>query len=240
MTSVMEHYKKLHELSGEILDKTVNTQGSLEALRKCHCYLEDFTAFFKVVVGRREASVLERGLIEYQFGLIAVTVGRYRHAFASLRLSLEYFLATVDFSANERLLRLWENGRQDIVWQRFVDKEIGVLSKSFVGAFWEDMKEHVPRYQALAEKVYRECSEYVHGNCLASSKLPSVLAFSTDAVLEWEAKARVVHLVALFALTVRYLPDLSEDAHKRIEPVITDHLGHLAEVREALGGPVES
>jgi hypothetical protein len=176
-------------------------------------------------------------MAEYQFALLAVVQGQYRQAFMALRLSLELLLGGVWFSANELELRFWLRGERDLVWGNMLRGDNGVLSPRFVRAFCGDLSDEAKHYQAMAEKVYRECSEYVHGNVHAS--LDTTLVFQEEIFQEWHAKAGAVRLVSTFALWIRYSDLFDADSQAALEPILLDSLGHLEPVRARFGAAVE-
>jgi hypothetical protein len=140
-----------------------------------------------VIGNRPEVPVLQAALREYQFSLLALSFGHYRAAFAALRLSLEMAFATVQWSTNERELREWQRGQRDSNWAALCDVENGILSKPFVRLFSEGLANEAAQYRASAAAVYRECSEYVHGNAHTHRALPEKLVFDENSFDSWQA-----------------------------------------------------
>ena len=140
-------------------------------------------------------------------------------------------LASIYFSANEFEQRLWEHESKDINWQQLINPDNGVLSKTFCKAFNQDLMENVTAFRSIAEKVYRECSEYVHGNLHTHQGLPNEIGFIKEPCLEWHKKNKSMHFVILFAFSLRYLQHLSHERQGRLEPIITGELGHIPNLR---------
>jgi hypothetical protein len=205
------------------------------AFFRCHNFLTDLIAIAEVLEASRCADVFRLGLKEYQFAVMASCLGFYRQAFGALRLALELCLASLDFSMNERRLRSWLRGESDIVWQALIDNDSGVFAKSVIHLFCEDLADIAPQYRAMTEKLYRECSEYVHGNMATHKRLPENFAFSSDIFLAWADKASIARLSILFAFTARYADDLAEPQKELIRPSILDALGHVEAVRLRFG-----
>jgi hypothetical protein len=131
--------------------------------------------------------------------------------------------------------------RRDTNWNAIINPEAGddtVFGPRFAEAFFPRLKPHAAHFQALAGKVYRECSECVHGNIPRLVPLPSVLVFDQTTFDLWHSKAQTVSLVAHFALSLRYLTGFTPEQLSRIEPILNDHLAYLPEIRTKLGGPV--
>ena len=233
-----KHYQQLHRASGAVLAKSFG-RSHADAMSKAHAFVNDLARWISELGARPEGSVLEAALREYQFALLALSIGFYRAAFAALRLSLELVFATVQWSANEREFREWRRGDRDSNWKSLVDHETGVLSKQFVRLFSEELADEAGVYRASAAAVYRECSEYVHGNAQANQSLPEHLAFDEPSFEAWTLKASVVRLCISFVLAARYLSDFDGAARSRLESALLDHLGHSVGVRGLLGAPVE-
>jgi len=234
-----DYYRRLYEQCKDVLIESL--QGDRSGVHNTsHNYVSDFEKWIEVLSGRPESEALKSALREYQYGLLAVVLGQYRQAFMALRVFLELSLGAVYFSAHEVELRIWLKGERDVAWQCLVDPDSGVFAKRFVRAFFADLADDAPQYRALAERVYRECSEYVHGNPMTGQAIPDGLAFSEKLFMDWHAKAASVRLAISFALCARYLATLDGEAQARLEDVVTDELGHIAAVRAVFGGTTEA
>lgn len=227
--------REQHKKSAEILESALTEEVCLQALNKSYTFITDISTCIAVIERRRERALFELSLKEFQFGLFTLTQGLYRHAFSALRLSFELALSAVEFSANELSLRRWENGANDINWHRIINADTGIFSVNFVRAFMDGIDDRCPHFRTMAEKVYRECSEYVHGNASTHIALPSDLAFSKEIMLSWCEKASTINMVVLFAFFIRYLQDLDETKRKAIESPFIEALGHIPLVRLTFG-----
>jgi hypothetical protein len=236
--SCEQYYQQLHQSCGDVLTECfAYDHGTLQA--GAHQFVSDLSVWREVLSDRPECGVFSAGLSEYQFSLLAVAFGQYRQAFMSLRLTFELFLGSVHYSANEFKLRQWMKGRQDLVWSSLIDIETGVFSKSFVNVFFEDLADSARQYGAIAESVYRECSEYVHGNASTHSSESATVTFQPQTFETWHEKAKSVRLACSFALCARYLLILDTAKRAKLEPILLDSLGHIASVRGVFGAPVE-
>lgn len=157
----------------------------------------------------------------------------------SLRLFFELTLAAIHFSSMEVELRIWLRSERYIKWAALMDEESGVFSRRFARAFCEELVEETSTYATIASKIYRECSEYVHGTANTQGMLPNVLTYANGIFHEWNDKADSVRLVVSFALCVRYLGSLESEQRAKLESTIMDHVGHIPAIRAMLGGPKE-
>lgn len=130
-------------------------------------------------------------------------------------------------------------GRQDIYWQNIIDIDKGIFSKSFVEAFCPELTEEVSVYREMARTVYRECSEYTHGNFRTHRYLPEKLEFNKIVFEAWHDIAETARIVILFAFCVRYLFFLDRAKKATIEPSVMEHLGHVIPIRAYFEGPKE-
>lgn len=236
---VLEHYRALIKNSNVVLAEMVEANG-VEALIASHNYLLDFDALKMAIAGRPEVAVLDSAVKEYQFALFALVSGQYRHAFGGLRLFFELMLATVQFSAHEIDYRMWAKDSKDINWGALKDAQSGVFATNFIRAFNPDFSDCGKQYLAIAEAVYRECSEFVHGNAGTHAVLPSDIAFQKDVFSSWHDKASTMRLTIIFAFSARYLNYVTKEALDRMEPIITDVIGDLVPVQEIFGQPSEA
>ncbi|WP_130912686.1 hypothetical protein [Pseudomonas sp. Sample_9] len=236
---VLEHYRALIRNSDVVLAEMVQANG-LEALISSHNYLMDFDALKMAIAGRPEAGVLDSAVKEYQFALFALVSGQYRHAFGGLRLFFELMLATVHFSAHEIDYRMWEKDAKDINWSALKDAQNGVFATNFIRAFNPGFSDCGKQYLAIAEAVYRERSQFVHGNAGTHAVLPSDIAFQLEAFSSWHDKATTMRLAIIFAFSARYLNYVTKEALDRMEPIITDVIGNLAPVQEIFAQPAEA
>ena len=196
------YYKRLHDACGDVFRTSfLSEHADLHA--SSHSFISDLGKWHSLIADRPESTMLRPAISEYQFSLLAVVQGQYRQAFMALRLSFELLLGTVHFSGNEFQLRLWMKGKRDLVWNTIIDAQSGIFSKDFVGAFYAELVQEATHYRAIAETVYRECSEYVHGNALTQSTVEAHVSFQPTVFAEWHTRAKAMRLAASFALCAR-------------------------------------
>lgn len=230
--------RQQNKAATSILESSLDDPDCLQSLTKSYRYVTDISSCTSKIQTRRENKLFCHSVKEFQFGLFALNQGFYRHAFSSLRLSLELALSAVEFSTKEMSLRQWEIGAYDINWGRIINSETGVFSTNFLRIFCSGIEERGAHYRTLSEKLYRECSEYVHGNASTHTELPTEIKFSKELVLAWCDKAASVHMIVLFSFFTRYLSDMNEPERKDIEYPFLETLGHIKEVRTTFGAPV--
>ena len=237
-TNIKQYFDQLHIKCGDIVSSSMDG-NNLDKIATSYQFATELEDWCKVLCNRTEVELLKVATMEYSFALLALIQGHYRHSFKSLRLVLELTLQAVHLSSNELCLREWIDNRKDTIWSSIISNEDGVFSTRFAQAFFPSLTRHVQHYQGLATSIYRECSECVHGNMPKHILLPSSLEFNQEVLSLWHAKAEIVALISHFALSLRYLKDLSEKDILNLEPFLTDRLGHLEDIRQLLGGPTK-
>lgn len=228
---ITNHYKSLLEKAGKNLNEILGNYESKKGLTICHNYIDDFDALNRAIRGRPEQEVFYLAIKEYHFALFALTSGQYRHAFVGLRLFFELMLAAISFSANEFDYRMWLKGRKDINWCALIDSDKGVLSKNFIFAFNSEFSEHAAEHLAIASKIYRELSEFVHGNANSHESIPPNFSFDSEIHKTWIKKASSVRDVILYCYSARYLDFLDKADLKNLEPLLIDAIGHLPAIQ---------
>jgi len=236
---IKEYIKGLHAKCDLIIDASL-VEPNLSMVASSHQFAHELDGWYSTLIQRKEAELLRVAALEYEYALLALVQGHYRHSFKGLRLVLELALQSVCLSSNELVLREWLDNRFDTSWRAIVHTDSGVFSVRFADAFFPDLKNHVKNYQSLSQSLYRECSECVHGNTPKHIPLPSSLVFNQSVFELWHQKADNVALTVHFALTMRYLVDLTTYGEiSKIEAFLCDRLGHIEEIRRLLGGPTK-
>ncbi|KGS37168.1 hypothetical protein [Burkholderia pseudomallei] len=237
---VVEYYRVLIRNIDAVMGTMAGANGASEALTVSYNYLLDYDALKMAIAERPEASVLDSAVKEYQFALFALVSGQYRHAFGGLRLFFELMLATIQFSAHEIDYRMWVKDSKDINWSALKDVQSGIFSANFIRAFNPSFSDCAKQYLAIAEVVYRECSEFVHGNAGTHAILPSDIAFQEDVFFSWHEKAATMRVAIIFAFSARYLNYVTKESMNRMEPIVTDVLGNLPPVQAIFAQPSEA
>ena len=224
-----QHYRDAYEASKQVLEDTISCPTG-HLLDEDHAAIADFEGWTSALALSPAQPLVKSATREYAFSLELLFRGNYRHSFASLRLFLEHSIAAVRFSANEQELRLWLVGDRDIKWGILTDEKTGIFSKEFYAAFFPELESDRREYGAIAEKVYRECSEFVHGNFKAISTLPDGPTFSEPVLAAWRSRAASCRLIAHFALCSRFLPFMSPEEKEAIRAGVTKELGHMPQI----------
>jgi hypothetical protein len=229
-TLISGHYEKILQNSGAAFQTLSNDDGRVKEFTKAHNGASDLEALGKLMQGRPEDRMFRLAMLEYQHALYSVAFAQYRQANMSLRLFIELSLGSILFSAHEIDARLWLSGEKDNRWGVITADETGIFSKSFCKAFFEELGEYCEQYQAMAKALYRECSEYVHGNLLSYDGLDGSISINTGALDAWLERADTARLVVKFCLILRYLLHARSDLQNELEDVIMDDFSQISSI----------
>lgn len=236
MNDIIGHYKELNNICNGILDQSLSDeQASLVA--QSHSFLFDYGNWLKILEHRPEYPIYKMAVREYQMAIISSNIGLYNQAFLGLRFFFERTLIAVLFSSKEIDLRLWQRGERDTYWQELIDENTGIFSHNFCRAFFPDLKDEILHFRRITQKVYRECSEYVHGNLSVQSKIPDILLFDEFLFNEWHAKAAVIKRVILFTFCLRYSLNFNTNVLYDVESITIENFGHIAAIRDLFDLP---
>lgn len=230
----IKYYENFYLQNATLLNECIQ-HNCCDKLAKIHSRIADLNIWQNTLSGKKEATVLSYAFREYEFSILCLVQGFYRQAFASLRLFMELTLAATQLSTNEIDLRLWLAGKKDTNWSQITDQDNGIFSKVFLECFCPELTDEANHVKSIALKVYRECSEYVHGNHATYVGLPETVCFSEESFSLWAEKAKSVFLVITYILTARYIKEVNKEDLIKIEPILCDELGHTKGISLLLG-----
>ena len=231
---VAEYYRTLLVHRTALLAECTADEPTFAMHVTSHNVLKDFDLISEVM-GGTERGIFMQACREYQYSLEAVLYGNYRHAFSSLRLSFELFTAAIYFSAHQMKMNLWLAKSDDLNWASLNDPDKGVYSHNFMKAFNPELGNYRIQYMNLAAKVYRECSEYVHGNPGTHEDPALMIVYDTSKVQNFHDKVETVRLCVLFQFFARYLRELSLDNKAKVEALAMEAFGDLPEIQASFG-----
>ena len=231
--NIKDYLLKLNSESQSILNESLIFQ---DELGKAHHYAACIYEFAENINDLSEKNILNTVSSQLETSTLNASLGMYRQSFASLRLALEMGLAAAHFSVHKLDFQDWLAGRADIKWSLLIDDEEGVLSKRFTRAFFEEFTEDVSEYRSKAKTLYRELSEFVHGNNDTWIESGLELKYNEDLLKSYFQSIEVVAEVVLYVLCCRYLKSFSNVMLESME-FIPEEMKHVHYIREYFGGP---
>jgi hypothetical protein len=233
---IVDHYSQILDRSRSSLDELKEDEERLAAFTSAHNAVKDLDSLDVLLSGRTEAEMFKLAQIEYQHALYSAAFAQYRQSHISLRLFFELSLCCVLFSAHEIDMHLWLKDKKDSNWSSIISVDNGVLSKQFVGAFFGEMKEYCDQYRAMAEVLYRECSQFVHGNRHSFNGIDGKIEYNPEILTSWVDRADTAMRVVKFTFICRYLRGANTEQKSELEAVALEDFGELPPIQAQFEG----
>lgn len=211
----------------------LNGTHAIEKLSPCIAFSDDLQLWLSKCDGISDFSLIKEAQSECTISYFMCAQGFYKEAIIALRQFLEHFLFSIKLSTDDYKKRLWQLGQYDMSWTQLMDEQNGVFGKQFICAYANDISaDRSIELLTICKDVYRECSEYVHGNYEKLAKLSNNLIYSEDAVECYVNYFESVQYIVSMALLIRYRDQLNDqNTLRELEQVLTDNLGTLPEVQ---------
>lgn len=248
--TIKEYYEDYKQRINSIIDTSLNEEELANIVALSFHFVDDYSVWLESIGNRPEAVMYKNAIKVYQDSFACMLLGQYQSAFMGLRYCFERTLCGVYLSANELELRTWLNGHRDTYWSELVGKEgreaegdgmaeenyvdKGLFSTKYVNAFFPELKDEIRHFRRMAVSVYRECSEFVHGNPNALVKIPEHLNYKKELMELWCEKALVMKRVMSFVFALRYLPNLSDESKRKIADIIKDEFATIKPLNDML------
>lgn len=227
--NIVEYYERFKTKVVGNIDTTLKTDNDYHSLMtKNRSFCDDYEKWISILGNAPEAIIYRNAVKVYQEAFGNMLMGLYQPAFMGLRYFLERTLVGVYFSGSEIELRTWMHGQRDTYWSELIGEEgedkdydkkkdemnvnKGLFSLKFTRAFFEELEDAAKVFRAQTKAVYRECSEFVHGNPNALSSLGDTIDYSESIASKWNNCADTVARCILYAFMVRYWCFLSEES----------------------------
>lgn len=190
--------------------------------------------WFDIIPNSEYKILINNSIQSLEIALLSQTYCLYRNAFSSLRLAMEMLFGGIYFSTNLIDFIEWSKSKKDLNWSTLNDFDKGVLSIRFSSAFFEESNSSCSSYYTLAKDLYRDLSEYVHGNHHTWSLESESLKIEKNEIEIFEKCLIKYNDVALFILCLRYLKSLTKDNLEKVEPTINQSHSHIVPIHNYL------
>lgn len=246
--NIEDYFKDYKCRISSIIDSSLAEKDLANNVALCFNIVADYETWLYCIGKRPESLIYENAIKVYQDAFGCMLEGQYQSAFMGLRYCFERTLCGVYLSANELELRIWLSGQRDTYWTEIVGKEgkqsdndgkgydsyveKGLFSTKFVMAFFPDLQDEIVHFRRMAVFVYRECSEFVHGNPNALVKIPKYLEFKKELMSLWCEKALIMKRVMFFVFALRYLVDMQGDKKNKIADIIRDDFSAVKPIND--------
>jgi len=209
-----KHFLELNTSFGKIINFSFNSTFK-SSLSNLFQFVDDLILWQSMLESRIDTTIFVSAIKEYELGFQAAVCGQYRYAFTAHRYFIEQMCRFIYLSTNELYLRQWKLGLRDVSWGEFTDKEKGIFSKIFIRAFYPEIDNEGDHVLKITSKLYRESSEFVHGNFDKIRSIPDQIEFNQEILSKWIDFMETSKFIVLFLLFMRFSKDItSADIHK--------------------------
>ena len=214
------------------IEKT-NTSGKMEIINRCISFTNDLDLWISHCNTLADWSLIKEAQDECLTSIIMCSQGFYKEAIMALRQCLEHMLFAILLSTNDYKYRLWMRGQYDMSWSQIVDDQNGVFGKQFISTYASDVDTgRSIELLTITKNVYRECSEFVHGNYEQLKTFTNHMEFSEDAVEKYANYFFSVQYIISWSLMIRFRDALDDPQHLvALESVLMENLGTQPEIQ---------
>lgn len=205
-----------------------------DAINKGIDFSKSLQMWIEIIPEDNYKVLLDNSRQSLELSLISQTYCLYRNAFSSLRLSMEMLFGGIYFSTATLDFIEWTKSSRDLNWITINNLDNGVISHRFCNAFFPELKENIESYFTKAKELYRDLSEYVHGNHHTWISEGETLIIDEKEIALFNKSLKLIFEIANFALCLRYLKGLKKAQLEQVEPVIMQELNHIAPILQHL------
>lgn len=233
MLDCKELYLNINHRLEDIINESLNELNVAEQA-KGYNFIEDYDKWIENFEALDETVLYKYALMDYQHALLLVSQGLYRQAFNSLRFCLEHTCFGIYLSLNEYNFRKWKAGQLDVYWSSITGED-SIFSKTFINLFAPELSHKATELITMAKSVYRECSEFTHGNYNITLLLSEELNYDEDLFAMWHEKADTIRYIITIMFFIRYKDYIEKnDLVGALENSIVEYIGTLPEVQAFL------
>ena len=218
----------------EAIDLALGDSTAVTDISKAVQNIKDLFDCIETIALRPDQHIFSLALRELKNSLMSAICAHYRQSLSSQRLALELWFAGIYFSTNEYNYLKWKMNEKDIVWSPITNNEDGIFSQNFAHVFWPASEKKIGIYREIAQTIYRECCEFVHGNNDTHKLLPGTFQYSHESLLKWCKNMDIITPLFLYTFLVRFNKSLTPKNYEEIAPIFCENIGHIAEVRELM------
>lgn len=227
-TSCKDHFFNLNDRLGAVIEQSFCSDHNAKLLELFQ-FSDDLNVWAELLEKQADRTILVSAIQEFELGFQAVVSGQYRYSFVAQRYFLEQICRFIYLSTNELHLRLWKLGLRDISWGSLTDKENGIFSTVFIRAFFPEVEAEGEHISKVASKLYRESSEFIHGNFNKISAIPNSIEFNPDLLERWIGFMETGRFIALFLIFMRFSKDIGRESIHKVEDMAKEELAGIEE-----------
>ncbi len=221
---ILEHFKNQIALTWN--------SSCVEDFRQCFLFVKDFSVWIECLDAIPQSILLKSSINECAIANLFCSQGLYKQAMASLRLCLEHCLYAIQLSSDDFSFRRWKAGQEDMKWASITDSEFGIFGKTFIRAYAPEFEDRSSELSRTAINVYRECSEYIHGNYSKLNCLPGQNEFNQELLSKYISCFQSIAYLISISLVIRFKEFIIESKMLiTLEPPIMHNIDMLPEIQ---------
>lgn len=235
----MTNYERIIDIieNGKRVAMHINNSEKLESINKCMVFIEDLGVWIKCCNDFDNNLLVKEAQDDCAKSVIMCVQGFYKEAIVLLRQFLEHMLFAILLSTNDYNYRLWKLGKYDMPWAKIIDGINGVFGREYISIYGAGIdEERSIELTAIAKNVYRECSEFVHGNYNKLIMFSGTFEYDEIMIDKYLEYFSSIKYVVLMAMLIRFWELFEDEKYlKQIESVVVDNLGDVSEVHIIYG-----
>lgn len=226
-------YLSIHENLHENLQKTFSSQYYMQ-ITSANAFVEDYVLWVTWIEEKYGIEIFELAVSEYRAAILFCLQSLYKQAFTALRACLEHTMFGIQLSTNLYQYLSWKKSKKDVYWSEITNLDTGPFSSNYFSLFFPELYPASRLIFDLAKRVYRESSEYTHGNYIVYESANRLGIYNEEVLKSFLDEAESVKYIIEFSLFVRFIKEVPSDKLSVLESQITEYLGHFKEVTDYL------
>lgn len=233
--NVQQHFEIMDNFKKIIRSTWESTRAA--DFRECILFVDDFSIWVECLIDTPQSILFSSALNECATANLFCSQGLYKHAMISLRLCMEHCLFGIYMSSNDFYFRRWKSGQEDMKWASIIDQDKGIFSKAFIRAYAPEFEERSTELRTIAMDVYRECSEYIHGNFSKLNCLPGQGIFDEEMLSQYISRFNTISYLISVSLVIRFKEYIisTDDLLNKLESAIMNNIELLPEIQLMYG-----
>lgn len=222
--------KDIKNTIGGVLDEVEDSATRAE-LQESMSISHEIYLWQKHLSAYKAAEVFDAAAKEYELSCMSASSGFYRASFFHLRLFLELAVAFLQFTIRDIDYEKWKLGEKDIIGSSFFSQG-GVITKDFCRVYCSELEEKSETYIDILQKIYRECSEKIHGNWHTITADTYTFSFNESQLALWCTKSKDLWASLQFFIFVKVFHETFQEAERELKETVIANLGHIPKLRE--------
>lgn len=226
-------YLNIHETLYKNMKMTFSSSYYIE-ITSANAFIDDFALWVEWIGTKYGIEIFELAISEYRISILFCLQSLYKQAFTSLRACLEHTMFGILLSTNIYEYLNWKKNKKDVYWSEIINQDNGPFSQNYFSLFFPELQLSSQLILDLTKRVYRESSEYIHGNYSIWKSTNTHGIYDEKLLKNFFDNLKSVQYIIEFSLFIRFIKEIPSDKISIFEPQINDHLGHFKEVTDYL------